>query len=105
MGVSVLVELDVECGECLGVLLVVPHRERLGVDPLLGRIHRHGGPVHIGPTHEGDVLAEQPQRARHDVPSDVRPEVADVQRAVRIREPAGHDRGRIGGKGPIAHAP
>jgi hypothetical protein len=103
VGVAVVVELDVELRERLRVALVVREGELLGRDARLLGVDRDGRPVHVGARDEGGLLAEFPEGARVDVPSDVRPQVTDVQVAVSVRQPTRHHRRTVRGKVLVAH--
>ncbi len=103
VGVPVVVELDVELRERLGVGLVEVKRELPRLDTLLGGVDRYRCTVHVRPRNERRLLADPSEGARQRVPVDVRPEVADVQVTVRVGQPTGHDRRLVRRKLVVAH--
>jgi len=103
VGVAVVVEVDVEFRERLLVLFVPLQREVFRVDALLFSVDRDRRPVHVRSADVDGVLAQRLERSIERVRADVPPKVTDVQVAVGVGQPAGHDGGFVRRKLVVAH--
>ncbi len=101
VGVTVVVELDVELGERLLVLSVPLEGELGGIDALFFGVDGDRRAVHVGAGDVRRLLAKRLEGAGEGVRADVSTEVTDVQVAVGVGQPAGHDRGRSVGKSSL----
>ena len=97
-GVEV-VERDAEAGEVAALLLADAGDQLLGRDAFLPRLEHDRRAVRVARPDEQAVVAAHALEAHPDVGLDVLDDVAEVRRAVGVRQGAGDEQGALGGGG------